>query len=252
MSLGESSRKQYHKEQLRAKRESEKLRRIQIQKQQGITEEEESPFLNITEDVVKLMHTDLDKECVRLLNPILDKKYKEEEVSITIQHEELLSMQDIIRFIHGILIQYLKKSEFKNHALTIILNRTNEEGKRVFQRIFEVISPPQEWGGFREGFSIVKTEGLTKKGIIDILIQPTNVMTKGLNNENFSYQLAILSDGKPHQITIANDLIGEEIFLSVKDSEHSTITFDVISLKRFFVGFGFFAFVLFIFIFISR
>ncbi len=191
----------------------------------------------IHEDLVHFLESSLDKECCLFLNPQLDLYHKGgREVAIILELlEEFISIDDVVRFIHAIIVgKYLSQLNTQKPC-SIIVNGKKENGK-AYQRVFEVMNIPKKQGKMREGCSILRTVGLGQAGVIDVLVQPIYEEAKGINADNFAYQFSVLSNGREAALLISKELIEGDIFLSLLEKEHSNIAFDEVDLRRFFIG----------------
>lgn len=207
----------YRYERLRSEWERDKIEKDSKPK------EEEQPLQPLTEPLCAFLSDPIDKECCTYLSPEFDIRYKGgAEMAIMLYNDdEMIAIDDIIRFIHATIVgKYFQGGKLINKPLSVIV--CNDRKKRIF----EVISSNPEVGKIRQGVSILRTEGyLSKPGVIDILIQPLIPTARGINADNFAYQLSILSNGNPHVLAVADELISEPIFTEMHEEEDEESSF---------------------------
>ncbi|MDE5816014.1 MAG: hypothetical protein K2H55_00710 [Helicobacter sp.] len=210
----------YRYERMRSDWERDKIKKASQPK-----EAEEKPLMPLTQPLCAFLKDPIDQECCEFLAPEFDIGYKGGTEMAVILHtdDEMIAIEDIVRFIHAIIVgKYFQGGKLINKPLSILIKSKRKT------RIFEVISANPEVGKIRQGVSILRSEGyLSKPGVVDILIQPLTQNARGINADNLAYQLSILSNGKPHTLTIAEELITDPIFVSVHDEEEEASGFRI-------------------------
>lgn len=204
-------------------REKYKHERLHSQWERSKLEKKQEPkpkpkqIVSIVDYLNAFLKEPMDKKCCEFLSPELDLSYKGGTEMAVILHtdDDVIAIEDIVRFIHAIIVgKYFKGGSLINKPLNIIVRN----GKR--DKIFEVIASNTEIGTHRQGISILRTEGyLSKPGIVDIIIQRISPDAHHVNADNFAYQLSVLSNGKPHALYINNELIKGAIFQDMHDND---------------------------------